>query len=216
MAYTPIKNKEELKKLKRMLAPESYRWFQLGIQLRIPIEHLKKIEKEGGRKPPDRCFSEVIDDILRADPPKKWKDIFTALEDVHKRRLMRELKEKYHDGDNVWDDVGGNAKELINMLEDVIPDWYMFGQSLDIPTRKLKAFRDEKGMDMYLSQMMDHLYDEMMSYATIENVIEALENIGNKRLAQQVKEEFLIYEQSKLLLVSLLSGLYCLLGEISR
>lgn len=70
----------------------------------------------------------------------------------------------------------------------------MFGQNLEIPPARLKEFRDEKGMDQCLSLMIDYWMEG--DYAFFETVIEALESIGNRLLARQVREEFLA-EESK-------------------
>ena len=65
--------KKQLRSLRKLLAPEQYRWFQLGCQLRIPIDRLKKIEKEVGRKPPDQCFFGVLDMFFsKKHEERKW------------------------------------------------------------------------------------------------------------------------------------------------
>ena len=79
--------------------------------------------------------------------------------------------------------------KLSTLLKDVVPDWYMFGQSLEIPTSDLKALRDEKGSDECFSQMMDEWMEG--EHATFETLIEALEHVGNGRLAREVKEKYL-------------------------
>ena len=85
------------------------------------------------------------------------------------------------------DDV--DIATLSTLLKDVVPDWYMFGQSLEIPTGDLKALRDEKGSDQCFSQMMDEWMEG--EHATFETLIEALEHVGNGRLAREVKETYL-------------------------
>lgn len=41
--------------------------------MRVPMENLKKIEKENGRRPPDRCFFDVLEYFLKCQPKRKWK-----------------------------------------------------------------------------------------------------------------------------------------------
>ena len=65
----------------------------------------------------------------------------------------------------------------------------MFGQSLEIPTGDLKALRDGKRSDECFSQMMDEWMEG--EHATFETLIEALEHVGNGRLAREVKETYL-------------------------
>ena len=85
------------------------------------------------------------------------------------------------------DDV--DIAKLSTLLKDVVPDWYMFGQSLEISTSELKALREEKGSDQCFSQMIDEWMEG--EHATFETLIEALEHVGNGRLAREVKETYL-------------------------
>lgn len=72
--YLNIVTKEQLRELKRLLMPESHRWFQLGFQMRLPMDNLKKIEKDSAHKPPDVCFLGVLSLFLQGnDSNKKWK-----------------------------------------------------------------------------------------------------------------------------------------------
>ena len=91
------------------------------------------------------------------------------------------------------DDV--DIATLSILLKDVVPDWYMFGQSLEIPTSELETIKDAKGNDQCFSQMMDEWMEG--EHATFETLIEALEHIGNGRLAREVKEKYLSSTQSK-------------------
>lgn len=66
--------KGQLRELKKLLKSESHRWFQLGFQLKVSLDELKKIEKHSGTKTPDICFLEVLSVFLkRNDEEKKWK-----------------------------------------------------------------------------------------------------------------------------------------------
>ena len=72
-SITVIVTKKQLRSLRKLLAPEQYRWFQLGCQMRIPIDKLKKIEREVGRKPPDQCFLGVLNMFFSKNPEeRKW------------------------------------------------------------------------------------------------------------------------------------------------
>lgn len=82
-----------------------------------------------------------------------------------------------------------DAPSLVNKLVEATPQWYIFGEYLDIPTFKLKELRDETSPDVSFSIMMDGWYDS--GDATIEAVIEALENLHNRVLAKKVRDNFL-------------------------
>ena len=64
---------KDLLKLKKMLKSESHRWFQLGIQLRLSMDVLRKIEKDNARNSPEICFLKVLQCFLDCDPKRKWK-----------------------------------------------------------------------------------------------------------------------------------------------
>ena len=82
-----------------------------------------------------------------------------------------------------------DAPSLVNKLVEATPQWYIFGEYLDIPTFKLKELRDETSPDMCFSKMMDGWFNS--GDATIEVVIEALENLHNRVLAKKVRDNFL-------------------------
>lgn len=68
-----VVTKKQLRELKKLLKPEAYRWFQLGFQMRMNIDELRKIEKESGRQRPDVCFLGVIELFLQNEPSeRKW------------------------------------------------------------------------------------------------------------------------------------------------
>ena len=93
------------------------------------------------------------------------------------------------------DDV--DIAKLSTLLKDVVPDWYMFGQSLEISTSELKALREEKGSDQCFSQMIDEWMEG--EHATFETLIEALEHVGNGRLAREVKETYLTFTEGTII-----------------
>ena len=126
--------------------------------------------------------------------------IFDALEGINNNRLKRKLEEEYKPGDTgqslhnnfiylplVSEDL--DAASLMNKLVEVTPQWYIFGEYLEIPTFKLKELRDEKGPDVCFSDMLGSWFNG--GDATFEIVIEALENLHNRVLAKKVRDTFL-------------------------
>ncbi|XP_019864473.1 PREDICTED: uncharacterized protein LOC109593815 [Amphimedon queenslandica] len=173
--------------------------------MRIKMDELKKIEKAGGRRPPDVCFLGVIELFLQnKEEDRKWESIFDALEGINNNRLKRSLEREYKPGDVVSQDM--DAPSLVNKLVEATHQWYIFGEYLDIPTFKLKELRDETSTDVSFSNMMDRWYDS--GDATIEVVIEALENLHNRVLAKKVRDNFLVQfeEQAKKQAVTWLTG----------
>ena len=70
---TDIVTKQQLRDLSRLLAPEHNRWLHLGCQMRVPIEKLKRIEKEIRHQSPDQCFLGVLKMFFSKKPgDRKW------------------------------------------------------------------------------------------------------------------------------------------------
>ena len=80
------------------------------------------------------------------------------------------------------------ALELVNLLKDAVPNWYMFGQSLEVPRADLKAFKDDKGIGQCFSDMLDTWLEKE---ATWNDLVEALEHVGNKVLAREVENKYI-------------------------
>ena len=85
--------------------------------------------------------------------------------------------------------------ELVELLVEVTPDWYMFGQNLDIPLFKLDGFKDDKGVDQCFSNMLNKWLNKGPCW---EDLIEALKQIGNKRLATEIEKKYLETVKSRL------------------
>ena len=80
---------------------------------------------------------------------------------------------------------------LANLLKIAIPDWYMFGSSLDMPSEILDPLKTPSNADVCLLNMISYWYNK--SEPTWEDLIEALQQLGNRRLARKIEEEKVLH-----------------------
>ena len=94
------------------------------------------------------------------------------------------------------------ATDLVNLLEEVTPNWFMFGQDLDIPPFILEGFKDSKGVDWCFSGMLN-AWLNLGAYW--EDLVEALIRIGNRKLANHIENTY----------IKAIPGMYLFLYRIS-
>ncbi len=80
------------------------------------------------------------------------------------------------------------AQDLVSLLKIVTPNWYIFGQSLDIPPPSLKTFKDEKTPDQIFSEVLEEWLNVDPYW---EDLVEALKRIGNRRLATKIQDMYI-------------------------
>ena len=81
-----------------------------------------------------------------------------------------------------------DAKDLSTLLKDVIPKWSVFGINLDIPPPVLDAFKDDKPVDQLFREMLGVW---MKGNPYWQDLVEALKQIGNRRLAMQIENKYI-------------------------
>ena len=99
---SPHVGESDLKLLHCELHPVSDKWYSLGVQLQVPIESLKCIEKENSEMT-DRLLEMVVTWLKSTDPPPTWNILTKALESssVGKKCLAENLKKLYCSGTEV-------------------------------------------------------------------------------------------------------------------
>ena len=88
-------------------------------------------------------------------------------------------------------------KATINALHSVCPKWYNIGVQLEVPTFQLKIIEKKS------SDLMDQLCDTLDYWmnnnpsASWRHLVDALKapSVGEKRLAEQIKEEYCDVEE---------------------
>lgn len=81
--------------------------------------------------------------------------------------------------------------DLVNLIKIATPQWYLFGTSLNMPLEDLQALRTPSSADVCLLDMISFWYQN--GEPTWEDLIEALQHLGNKRLARKIEEEMVKY-----------------------
>ena len=94
-APTPLTLKEIQNKLNEIAAAK---WYQLGIQLEIPVATLSTIESDHPRDA-QRCMTEMLVQWLRNAPECSWQKLTEALEAMGGyRALVEKLRKKTSQG----------------------------------------------------------------------------------------------------------------------
>ena len=95
---TPV-GQEDLKYLHDELHPVRNKWYSLGVQLQVPTETLKCIQKEHDTM--SECLLEMLTSCLkRINPPLTQEALANALESapLAERNLAQQLRKKYSQG----------------------------------------------------------------------------------------------------------------------
>ena len=84
------------------------------------------------------------------------------------------------------------AGDLSNVLFDVTPKWYEFGECLDVPDTQLKMTENVAGIRACLNAVLKlWLQGSMTEEPYWEDLVDALKRIGNARLARHIQEHYL-------------------------
>lgn len=82
----------------------------------------------------------------------------------------------------------------MNKLKGIEDKWKLFGSQLGVPSSTLNVIADEKSDDHCLNDVLDMWFDNNYSENNLETLCNALKNIENKRLANEIDQ----YISSKL------------------
>ena len=94
-ARTPLRLKEIQNELNEIAAAE---WYQLGIQLEIPVATLRTIEHDHPRDA-QRCMTEILNWWLQNTPECSWEKLTEAVEAMGRyRTLVERLRKKTSQG----------------------------------------------------------------------------------------------------------------------
>jgi hypothetical protein len=173
----------DLNRLLKELVPE---WFQFGIQLKIPIDELKKIESNM-RPEDDNKFTDMLEKWLEySTEVRSWDMISTGLECIGNRRLAIQIKHDYGSCN-----VDKNDLTLLQntLKKDCISRWYDFGIALGVPKVKLDAIDDRPLFSVYLSHTLEWWYNN--GVYCWEPLIKAVRDTGNGRLANELEQKYL-------------------------
>ena len=88
-----------------------------------------------------------------------------------------------------------SEKEFIKELREMTADWYMFGCAMGIRTTDLDIIEYPGGLEQYMKEMLAEWLKT--GSATWEKLQEALESIGNKKLASILTVNKLDQQQRK-------------------
>ena len=84
------------------------------------------------------------------------------------------------------------AGDLSNVLFDVTPKWYEFGECLDVPDTQLKMTENVAGIRACLNAVLKlWLQGSVDEDPYWEDLVDALKRIGNARLARHIQEQYL-------------------------
>ena len=85
-----------------------------------------------------------------------------------------------------------DAKELSNVLFDVTPKWFEFGECLDVPDAQLKITENVAGVKACLNAVLKLWLEGSLSEEPYwEDLVDALKRVGNARLARHIQERHL-------------------------
>ena len=84
------------------------------------------------------------------------------------------------------------AGDLSNVLFDVTPKWYEFGECLDVPDTQLKMTENVAGIRACLNAVLKLWLEGSKNEEPYwEDLVDALKRIGNARLARHIQENYL-------------------------
>ena len=155
------------------------------------------------KSPVMKCFGDMCQHWLKNDERKTWQVVYTALDQRSNKRLAQDLKDNYgEDGDKIGMKilmilflymtsllmyvVDIPLAKFMEELDEMAHDWYMLGTSLGIPGKILKRIQNRAGLYVFLTNMLEMWLDT--GEATWEQLEHALTVVGNKSLANVVKE----------------------------
>ena len=94
--FSPHVGERDLKLLHCELHPVSNKWYNLGVQLQVPIESLNCIEKEN-RQMTDCLIEMLVTWLKTTNPPPTWNILTGALKSlpVGEKLLAQQLRDKY-------------------------------------------------------------------------------------------------------------------------
>lgn len=82
--------------------------------------------------------------------------------------------------------------ELSKLLYDVTPQWFEFGECLEVPNTELKMTENSRGVVRCLNAVLKlWLQGSKEQEPFWEDLVDALKHIGNARLARHIQECYL-------------------------
>ena len=82
-------------------------------------------------------------------------------------------------------------KDLVDDLEECTYKWFDLGINLDVPMTQLTIISNPQPFSRRLIDTLDHWMNKSQDDVTWEILIEALEQISHRRLARELREEYL-------------------------
>ena len=91
--------------------------------------------------------------------------------------------------------VSTELKYLVDDLEECTYNWFDLGFNLDVPMTQLKIISNPQPFSQRLISTLDHWMNRSKDVASWESLVEALEQIGHRRLARELKDDYLLHLQ---------------------
>ena len=77
------------------------------------------------------------------------------------------------------------VEDFTKELDEMTAQWYLFGCALKIPVKVLKAIEQKGGMSRFMMAILEKWLD---GDATWEQLQQALINVGNRKLAEDIEK----------------------------
>ena len=86
--------------------------------------------------------------------------------------------------------VSRELKYLVDDLEECTPMWFDLGLVLDIPMTQLEIISNQQPYSRHLVKTLNHWMDKSQD-TSWEALIDAVDQLSHRRLARELKKEFL-------------------------
>lgn len=90
----------------------------------------------------------------------------------------------------IYDLVCSKLDELVNALDEMTAEWYMFGLALGVDPKDLDIIKCSDGMDRYMLAMLQLWLNK--GSATWKELIDAVTFVGNNSLAEKIQLNYAI------------------------
>lgn len=176
--------------LQNDLAPISYKWRELGLQLDLEDDDLENITGEGNRC--YRCLLSTLQHWVKNDSNATKLKLVETLKSaaIGERRLAGKVEQSALPGDRRL--TTKDLKVMMELLNGVAHNWYMLGIQLDVDTGVLSQLEEfHRDVTQYMNQMLKLLM-KVDPPITVRRLLDALRSpiVEEKSLARKLEESY--------------------------
>ena len=161
---------------------------QFGIALHVDYDELQAIKTNPDRPTVTKHMTEVLELWRKGKGKKTWNEVYQAVKKLRNYALAEKIESKGLENEVPM----GNSYlvDMLELLEDVIPEWYEFDLNLGLPFGKMKLINARNlTAKRCMMKVIQAWIDQYGTEATFDKIIEACKKIGNLALAEKLEED---------------------------